>query len=110
LEGDAMPMKLKIDDGLMYSAISNAEEAAGQPECKGYLNRKTGEIAFVYRPYGEADTWYGEVAGTGGLRKRAEMDRSPDEWLEIPKYHGGCSEDEFIRDFLGEHGIDWPNN
>lgn len=114
------------DDGLMRGAI-----AVDELKTKGYLNRHTGEIAFV-----DANESYSGIdVAVDCVFNRATVEANPNDWIEIPKnihlpvFHndwcdcrtvrglpcncGGLErarteekdDDKFIADFLKEHGL-----
>jgi hypothetical protein len=102
---------LPIDDGLMYCAISDVSHVGG-PEETAYLNLRTGEIRFLPKSISEGLAW-GSPDRTGPkiAGERAAIENRASDWAEIPKFDGRFagdqSEDEFIREFLAEHGIEW---
>lgn len=100
---------MRIDSSLMFCAISRKAEAAGAPDDSGYLNRRNGEIIFLYDREGAADAMIGEGAAVEQVFDRATLDSSPDDWVEIPKYDRRveeCDEGTFIERFLRDNGID----
>jgi hypothetical protein len=97
---------MKIDLGRMLRAISPGGEKPGMPEETAFLHRTTGQIVFLTENEGDADTVCVTTEVIAGGFDRAGVDNSPDKWIEIPKCHTAGNEEEFIREFLAEHGID----
>jgi hypothetical protein len=71
---------LTIDLMLMRLAVDRVR-LPGEPEWRGYLNRRTGEIVFVYDTEEDA-RWLGSKPPA--YRTRAEINSSSDPWVKIP--------------------------
>ena len=101
---------LKIDSGKMFCAISDANETVGGCQEKAFLNCKTGEIIFIPESEFQAAAWYGEGVAVDMVFDRAQIETSPEDWVDIPKYdsrlEGPRNEEGFIHRFLAEHGIE----
>ena len=93
-------MSQTIDAGRMFSAINDNADIRDT----GYIHRRTGEIVFVYGRERDVAIYMGDdwVAETALYYPTAAA--SPDEWIEIPKYHGcRAGADDFVAGFLSEH-------
>ena len=74
-------MPIKIDLMLMRQAVVNVR-LPGEPERQGYLNRRTGEVVFVFDT--EQDACWPSSKKPPSHYTRAEIEASADEWLRIP--------------------------
>jgi hypothetical protein len=77
---------VKIDDGMMYCAISD-HSGSSCPEDTAYLNRHTGKIVFLFPDATdeEAADVRGVSASDVAAARRAVED-NPADWVEVPKY------------------------
>jgi hypothetical protein len=76
---------VNFDDGLMYLAIHPINKLGGEPENTGYLNRKDGEIIFVYENDEDAELHMDDADGAENAANRAKIAAAPEEWVEIPR-------------------------
>jgi hypothetical protein len=101
---------MKVDEGQMYLAIDphrkGLREAHGSPFLHGFLNCRTGAIAFRPEDGERADEDSSVVPAIEFAAQRAAVANRPRDWVMIPTYdkygspQGG--EDAFIRGFLAE--------
>jgi hypothetical protein len=100
-------LALKIDYGRMLVAVSDTT-AADCPQEQAYLNKKTGEILFLFEAEGESASWYGRAAAEVNRDTRAELDAHMDDCdlIEIPKNVQRVDDEKHIERFLREHGIE----
>jgi len=70
------------------SAVSPVGTNDGYVEHKGWLNRRTGEIAILAYGNHDARNRFGIVAAVDMAFNRAEIEANNGEWVEIPKYKG----------------------
>jgi hypothetical protein len=78
-----MKKKLKIDMGLMFSAIEDQYDSGGIRDT-AYLNRRTGDIVFLPETDEEGALEWG-ISTEEIAEQRAEVESQPDDWVEIPK-------------------------
>lgn len=72
--------KLAFDSGLMYAAISSPHHAGET----GYLNRKSGEILFVFEKDEDAEECFG-CSAAENTSFRAHIAANPEEWIAVPR-------------------------
>lgn len=78
---------MTIDHALMYIAVSDTAHAGG-PKETAYMNRLTGEIAFIADDLDEAAGHYGPLSDADRLNmaaRRAAVENRPSDWVDIPK-------------------------
>jgi hypothetical protein len=97
---------MKINLGSMLRAISPRGEKHGMPQETAFLHRMTGQIVFLTQDEGHAEVVCLTAEVAAGVFHRTSLDSFPDKWIQIPKCPSEGNEEEFIRGFLAEHGID----
>jgi len=72
--------KLDFNSALMYAAIANPHHEGET----GYLNRKSGEILFVFANDEDAEDCFG-CSAAENASFRARIAANPEEWIEVPR-------------------------
>lgn len=98
---------MKVDLDMLFIAIGSNEHGF---DYTGFLHRRTGEILFVYEEERAVAGFMGEEHVADAVFDRATVEAAPEDWVEIPKYDwrewGRHQEEEFLREFFQEAGLD----
>jgi hypothetical protein len=73
-------VKLDFNSGLMYAAITSPHHEGET----GYINRKSGEILFVFENDEDAEDCFG-CSGAENASRRARIAANPEEWIAVPR-------------------------
>lgn len=89
----------------MLSAVSRTSDGL---KATGYLNRRTGEVAFV-GDSSEFEKWQGKPAFQEMIARKTTIETLPSDWVQIPKPNGIVNTSDrklgFIKNFLSNKNL-----